>query len=640
MKILLCAVTVLSVSAAQAGPGVCGDPDAGDCCAANGTSGCNDADCCQAVCAIDPFCCVTPWDQLCVDLADSICDVCQQPGACCFADGTCLDVAGLIECTALAGDYQGPGTSCDTVTCVGACCFSDGSCLEVGPSVCDDLGGAFHGIGTRCESVYCVSCTGLIAVPDDFGTIQEAIDFACLGSEIVVAPGIYAETIDFLGKAITVRSSGGRAVTMIDGQEDGSVVTCANGEGPDTVLSGLTITGGDASGGGGLRCENSSPTVTDCSFVENFAGTGGGIYVTNGSPSVSACVFEGNAAFEGGAMYNVASSLTIVGCVFNGNTAHDRGGAVANIESTTAFEDCTFTANSLDVGFAGFGGAIFNNQGVNTVTRCTFVGNLANGTWNMGGGAIMSLDTTETLTNCHFEGNDGWLGGALGHPDFTPPAEPLLVVNCTFLNNTAMVGGAMHLQDTVATIRNCDIVGNEAALIGGGVFVIEGDDGGAEVTLINTRITGNFAQGQGGGIRSNGANSVSLVNCTVSANVSADLGGGVSNEEADGIVSIVNSVLWANADSRGDGESAQIDVNGGLVDVNYSCIGGLTGKLGGTGNIGDDPLLVDPDNDDFRLSPGSPGIDAGTAPPCRRACYATSTATRVSPSRGRALLAS
>ena len=41
-------------------------------------------------------------------------------------------------------------------------------------------------------------------------SIQTATDTAVDTDEIVVAPGTYFETIDFLGKAITLRSSDGR----------------------------------------------------------------------------------------------------------------------------------------------------------------------------------------------------------------------------------------------------------------------------------------------------------------------------------------------------------------------------------------------------------------------------------------------
>ena len=91
-----------------------------------------------------------------------------------------------------------------------------------------------------------VSAAATLNVPEDFATIQACIDAAVSGvDECAVASGTYHETINFLGKAITVRSSGGADVTTIDATGlGGSVVTCASGEGPNTVLDGFTITGG------------------------------------------------------------------------------------------------------------------------------------------------------------------------------------------------------------------------------------------------------------------------------------------------------------------------------------------------------------------------------------------------------------
>ncbi len=51
---------------------------------------------------------------------------------------------------------------------------------------------------------------------DPFCSVQDGIDAAKGGDEVLVSPGTYNELIDFHGKAITLRSSGGRDVTIID----------------------------------------------------------------------------------------------------------------------------------------------------------------------------------------------------------------------------------------------------------------------------------------------------------------------------------------------------------------------------------------------------------------------------------------
>ncbi|MHC4776833.1 MAG: hypothetical protein ACYTBR_16445, partial [Planctomycetota bacterium] len=71
---------------------------------------------------------------------------------------------------------------------------------------------------------------------DPYCSIQTAIENAVDTDEIVVAPGTYLETIDFLGRAVALRSSGGPEVSIIDAQQTGATVFCYSGEGPSTVL--------------------------------------------------------------------------------------------------------------------------------------------------------------------------------------------------------------------------------------------------------------------------------------------------------------------------------------------------------------------------------------------------------------------
>lgn len=58
----------------------CGIPTAGACCVAHGTPGCTDATCCNQICASDPFCCNTQWDQICATAASNTCAVCPRVG--------------------------------------------------------------------------------------------------------------------------------------------------------------------------------------------------------------------------------------------------------------------------------------------------------------------------------------------------------------------------------------------------------------------------------------------------------------------------------------------------------------------------------------------------------------------------------
>ena len=152
---------------------------------------------------------------------------------------------------------------------------------------------------------------------DPLCRIQRAIELSKPGDEIVVAQGTYNELINFIGKGVTVRSSEGPAVTVIDAgpvEDPGTgkpVVRCDSGEGPDSVLDGFTLTGGTGqvvksgeSLGGGVFIFNSSLTVMNCIVGGNTAvGNGGGIEARNGSHvSLTDCLFTGNIAMDGGGL--------------------------------------------------------------------------------------------------------------------------------------------------------------------------------------------------------------------------------------------------------------------------------------------------------------------------------------------------
>lgn len=63
-------------------PFACGVAGTGGCCDTNGTNTpmCDDAACCNAVCAIDPYCCGGEWDEACAALAHIHCSSCSAKG--------------------------------------------------------------------------------------------------------------------------------------------------------------------------------------------------------------------------------------------------------------------------------------------------------------------------------------------------------------------------------------------------------------------------------------------------------------------------------------------------------------------------------------------------------------------------------
>jgi hypothetical protein len=102
-----------------------------------------------------------------------------------------------------------------------------------------------------------------------YASIQQALNDAHPGDEIVVGPGIcqYLENINFKGKNLIVRSMDPNdpavvAATVIDGGHRGPVVTFSSGEETSCVLDGFTITGGII----GISCRDASPTIRNCSI--------------------------------------------------------------------------------------------------------------------------------------------------------------------------------------------------------------------------------------------------------------------------------------------------------------------------------------------------------------------------------------
>ena len=249
----------------------------------------------------------------------------------------------------------------------------------------------------------------IIHVPRDFPTIQGAIDASVDSDEIIVAPGEYVESIDLLHKAITLRSSDGRDVTVIDGNQGGTVV---EGAGSGATLSGFTVTGG----GIGMLNGNPATTVINCTFVGHSIG----MWNTYSSATIIDCTFVANSSVG---MWNLgySPSPTIIGCTF---TAHN-GPAMDNQYSAPVIIGCTFTDN--DIGIDAYFGS-----DTAWIANCVF------------SGSGVELDYSDALVvNCSMTG----AGMGAYHGSLT-------AINCT------VTDGSVWLAYSDAQLTNCIIWGN------------------------------------------------------------------------------------------------------------------------------------------------------------------------------------
>jgi hypothetical protein len=391
--------------------------------------------------------------------------------------------------------------------------------------------------------------------------IQDAVDLAQPGDEIVVTNGVYEtggraaqgalSNRVAVTKPLMLRSVNGPDVTAIrgyqvpgttNGHEAVRCVYLANG----ATLVGFTLTGGatrtnednslpSSATGGGVWCESRSAILSNCILSSNIAYfQGGGAYrgTLNNcrllNNRASGILFPDPDFGPGAAAGGGACDAELNNCVLSNNTADHSGGA-----ALSTLSHCTIVGNRSTVHGGGAGGAILDDR-FSTLNHCLVVSNVA--AWSGGGtfGAVM----TSCVIARNTAGDFG--GGAFGRT----------LDNCVVFANRAWVGGGVFKGD----LNNCTLTGNSASIKGGGAI-------------------GNTAWGPPDPTRLN--------NCIVYSN------------------SAPSEANWGNWTSpTGDG-----------IVFNNSCTVPL--PTHGIGNITNAPLFVDPSADDFRLRPNSPCINAG-----------------------------
>ena len=199
-----------------------------------------------------------------------------------------------------------------------------------------------------------LSYSATLLVPSEYSTIQSAIDAASDGDTVLVSAGTYLENINFNGKNIAVIGED-RENTIIDGGQNGSVVTFDSIEGTASALSNFTITGGNAYDGGGIYCSSSAPTIKDNIITGNVSETyGGGISCNYSSPIIMNNTITSNSAIYGGGIsFDRYTSSVIKGNNINGNSAEEGGGIGCFTFSSPTITNNTIAGNSASTNGGG-----------------------------------------------------------------------------------------------------------------------------------------------------------------------------------------------------------------------------------------------------------------------------------------------
>ena len=401
-------------------------------------------------------------------------------------------------------------------------------------------------------------------VPDQFETIQEAINNADHGDSVIVAEGEYQENIDFNDVNVRVIGSPDDPTqTIIDGGENDCVVKIGGGQSNLALLDGFTLRNGttDGRGGGGIYSyDRSRPTLQNL-VINNCYGTrGGGILCWESNATIENVQLTENAAqaHGGGICLMAQSGPTIVDVIISNNTAE-----------------------------TGDGGGIANYSGSNV----TIIGGLIseNNARRSGGGVYsqaeqISISDMVIRDNIAREGKGGGVF-ANGHIIM----EGVILMS----NSSAESGGGVYMNGSRPRFEKVTIVANETSELGGGIYLSGDVAGNCSPDLINVTIANNTAE-TGGGMYCHDNGNPNLNNAIVWSNEPEQI---VFSGEAD-----ANSLdLWFS------------DIQGGIDGIELNDNGEIEV---GEGNIEVDPLFENPDELNFRLGWANFPEDDETKSPC------------------------
>ena len=219
----------------------------------------------------------------------------------------------------------------------------------------------------------------------------------------------------------------------------------------------------------------------------------------------------------------------------------------------------------------------------------------------MSGGwaGVLVLGQSEIRSSCICESEMGIQVAESGNQ--------VTLADCDILNNRnlGVAGGVSVINGAMATLTDCRLIGNVAAIDGGAIYVSRGSSLSSTLVAERCVIAHNMSS-RGAAVRAVYSN-VILRSCTVVANeVIGSLGGGVLHFEGDPrlhFAQIENCIVAFNKGPALRCHAARLGIS--CCDVFGNGDDTLCGAYPGD-NISLDPRFCNLGNDDFHLAIGSP----------------------------------
>jgi hypothetical protein len=465
--------------------------------------------------------------------------------------------------------------------------------------------GAYESSSTSGPTSLVVNTTAdTVAYAPGLLTLRQAIGFANFAngnSTITFSPSVFngsAAPIDVVNGPLTFENPAGQVSVQGPGEADltvsGAVGGIATNQifvvdlGATVALSGLTITDGSSSAGGGIA-NDGTLSVSSALFTNNGnSGSDGGAVENENDLTVTNSTFTDNTGYDGAAIDNSGGFLTVINSAFNSNIAGDVGGGIDN-DGNLIIVSTNFTKNQ-----ATSGGGIENSGGTVEITGGIFTSNAATG----GTGGAIDNQSILTVTGATFLANSAVQGGAVNS---NGPVS-CEIDNSTFTSDSASGAGGGIFNNGLLILDGDSLTDESAGAGGGGVVNLSvlhvndstfagdhtsaagGVGGGgiynyAQLTVTDSSFTGDFTTGAvGGGAIDTIGNPVSISGSTFSGDhTSGSVGGGAILN--GGGLSLVNDTFASNSASMASGGA--IDDTSTTTISNSTIVGNTSGFSGG-----------------------------------------------------------